>query len=155
MKINLSSLLQEKSDGKDRLPPIFALPPMMLIVVDGIFTLVGQPEGYWSGEVLPNESNPFASEWLIVHPALFLLGGLFYMVAVYLLMIKLRFVFAATLALNVYLWHIWGSSTWLFTLYVKAGLPVFDDLWWWLNVVYLSLVSIITVFIIRRQAESM
>jgi len=93
------------------------LTPMILVMVlDLVFTLVGQPKGYWQDYGLFNEASPLGQA-LMLHPAYFILFFIFYLVFVIFLAGLLLKPFNIMVGVGFFLGHAWGSSTWLGTIF--------------------------------------
>ena len=91
----------------------WCLPVIVLSAADGLLTLWGQPESYWTGGYADiNEYNPLAAWFLRLHPLAFAASGVPYLILVIALVLWLprrwavlaAVVLAATHALGVIVW---------------------------------------------------
>ena len=90
------------------------LPPMMVALIDGVLTLIGQSDLYWSNHLAVNEANPVFRALLEIHPAA-VLGGLGVWLALLCAMILLLPTrIALMLSIAITFGHTSGSASWLF-----------------------------------------
>jgi hypothetical protein len=90
------------------------LPPGILVLLDGVLTLQGQPSRYWAGDfALRRELNPVIDLLLAWHPGAFLLAW----AAWSLLIVSLIFFSPVRIAFLVALvgtiGHVCGAASWL------------------------------------------
>lgn len=89
------------------------LPPLVLASIDGILTLIGQSDLYWSNYLFANEANPVFRALLQIHP-LAVLGGLAVWLALLCaLILLLPTRIALILGIAITFAHTRGSSSWL------------------------------------------
>jgi hypothetical protein len=90
------------------------LGPILLCLLDGGLTLLGQPDGYWAGEFArATEWNPLGRRLLLLHPLAFALALLGWagLVSAAALLLPARAARALTLLVQV--GHTCGAATWL------------------------------------------
>ena len=122
------------------------LAPMILVMVlDLVFTLVGQPKGYWQDYGLFNEASPLG-QILMLHPAYFILFFIFYLVFVIFLAGFLPKPFNIMVGVGFFLGHVWGSSTWLGT--------IFHGDVWYLTVGYFIFIAVVSGLCINRWLKT-
>lgn len=82
------------------------------MIMDGVMTLVGQEKTYWKNFKTVNEASP-AYYFLIIHPYLFLVGGIFWFILMYWLIKLLNQPVNVILSCLFIAGHSWGSTSWL------------------------------------------
>src|SRR3954453_12642040 len=90
------------------------LPPVALAPLVARLTLIGQPTGYWAGDLAcRREFNPLGDLLLLWHPAAFLAGIALWCsaVIVFLLLTPPRVAFGAALILTFS--HACGAASWI------------------------------------------
>src|SRR5262249_39553961 len=79
-------LCRSASEGEQEMRPErlwWCLPAIVLCAADGLLTLWGQPEEYWSGNYASiREGHPVAAWFLSLHPLAFAASGVPYLVLV-------------------------------------------------------------------------
>ncbi|OHA88477.1 MAG: hypothetical protein A2653_00510 [Candidatus Zambryskibacteria bacterium RIFCSPHIGHO2_01_FULL_43_25] len=133
-----------------KLPRQVTIPVLMVMILDGLFTLVGQPAGYWNNPSLVREGSPLGFSLLLHNPFFFILFFIIYLTVVYWGLKKLPIVISLPGAIALFLGHVWGSSSWLSVLYRKFGFEIFDFYNWWLSISYFVVIAIITSLFILR-----
>jgi hypothetical protein len=131
---------------------IFVLIPLILVmIIDFVFTVVGQPETYWQNHNYFNEGSPLG-QILMLNPAHFIIFFVFYILFVIVLAGILPRPVNITVALGFYLGHIWGSSTWLGTIFYKITGDEYILIYgsWYLTVGYFAAIAIISGFCINK-----
>jgi hypothetical protein len=97
---------------------VFCVGPVFACLLDVLLTLRGQPDAYWHGDYEQvMELNPLGSWCLQWHPLLFAAGGLVWLAAVVVLILRLPRHFALPLAFVVQAAHTLGAASWL----LRAG----------------------------------
>ena len=135
--------------------PEQVIPPILLVMVfDLVFTILGQPKGYWGNYSLVNEGSPLGFSLLSRTPFLFIVFFVFYLVVVYFLLKKLPIIFSLPLAITLFIGHVWGSSTWLPILYRNIGFETFAFYNCWLKIGYFIILAMITSFFILRVRKN-
>jgi len=129
---------------------ILILTPLILVMVlDLIFTLVGQPKDYWQNYYLFNEGSPLGSILLPWHPGYFVLFFAFYLLFVLFLITNLKRPINIMVAVGFFLGHSWGSASWVPTIFRKlTGLYMIED--WWLIIGYFVIIAIISGIYINK-----
>lgn len=117
------------------------VPAALVVLVDILFTLIGQSPEYWSNFSLANEANPIGHWALTAHPLLFLLLAAPYLLLIYLLIKRLPTLAGLTFILSIIIGHTVGGSSWVVRLYYlglsKICSPIFssiNSLFFWLYV---------------------
>lgn len=127
---------------------LIAAPLVIVMMLDGIFTMAGQPEAYWQNYALFNEGSPLGQS-LMLNPAYFISFFLAYLILVSVLVISLKRPFNIMVWLGFFLGHAWGGSTWVNTILFKlTGICGIDG--WYLMVGYFVLIAIITGLFIDK-----
>jgi hypothetical protein len=88
--------------------------PLTFCILDATFTLIGQPEAYWSGDFLSaREANPLGRWLLHVQPLAFVVGVTASLALYALLLVRLPANLARVAAFLILFFHSVGASTWL------------------------------------------
>jgi hypothetical protein len=96
----------------------WCLPAAVLCAADGLLTLWGQPEAYWSGDFAKaREGHPVAAWFLTRHPLLFAAAGVPYLLLVAVAVMRLPRRVAAVLAAGVAAGHAFAVAAWCWTLF--------------------------------------
>lgn len=132
---------------KENTHPGLIYPIALVMALDALFTLIGQPEGYWTNFSRVNEGSTFGFLALTRSPFLFTITFLAYMFVVVYLFKKLPHPLDLILGLTVFLGHTFGSSTWIPILYAKFNLPQMPFSEWYATVLYFVLLSVVSVSI--------
>ena len=119
-------------------------PLILVMVLDLIFTLSGQPEIYWRNYKLYNESNPLAAFLMGKHPALFILAYIFYFLFVLILAANAKRPFSFILVITVFLIHAWASTSWVPTLAYRLFSPEIKIDWFYSSIAYLIFIGLAT-----------
>ena len=90
------------------------VPPLVLGLIDGAMTLVGQSSFYWENHLAVNEANPVFSSLLQVHPLAFLAGAAIWLLMLCTMIVVLPQVVALVLSIAITFGHTIGSGNWLF-----------------------------------------
>lgn len=118
-------------------------------LTDGIVTLIGQDNLYWTGRVV-NEASPIYYI-LLVSPWLYVLGAFSWFVFWYLLFTKLKEPINIFMMFAFIAGHSWGSSTWLWKfmkdnhIYSPLNQPsvIFA---WSINILYFFLIAFFATY---------
>ncbi len=119
-------------------------PLILVMALDLIFTLAGQPEIYWRNHRLYNESNPLAAFLLGKHPALFVLAYIFYFFFILFLSANLKRPFNLILSISVFLIHVWATTAWAPTLVYRLLYPEIEINWFYSSMAYLIFIGLAT-----------
>ena len=131
---------------------LILVPVILVMLLDGVFTLAGQPAQYWQNYHLFNEASPLG-QVLMLHPAYFVVFFVFYILFVMFLAANLKRPFNIIVALGFFLGHAWGSSTWVSTIFYKlTGVYAVND--WCLVVGYFIIIAVISGFCINKWAKT-
>ena len=123
-------------------------PLAVVMLLDGIFTLMGQPEAYWQDYTLFNEGSPLG-QILMLNPLYFISFFIIYVILATILATNLKRPFNIIVWLGFFLGHAWGASTWVQTIFVNlTGIYEIDR--WYLVVGYLVAISIISGVFINK-----
>ena len=90
------------------------MPPLVLGLLDGLLTLVGQSSYYWGNYLAVNEANPIFASLLQVHPVAFLAGAAAWLAMLCTMIVVLPQLAALILSIAVTFGHTIGSGNWLF-----------------------------------------
>jgi hypothetical protein len=114
------------------------------MVLDLVFTLIGQSQDYWRNFQFFNEANPLAGFLLSHHPALFALFFFAYLSLVLLSIVNFKKPFNLIFYIFFFLIHVWGSSSWLSEIFFSYQRNYLSD--WYLNIGYLIFISLVSGF---------
>jgi hypothetical protein len=90
------------------------LPPVLLALLDGGLTLVGQSSDYWAGDYGDvNELSPTFHQLLAYHPLAYAGGFIAWVVMFVVLILLLPRTLALTASIAIAMSHTGGASTWL------------------------------------------
>ena len=132
---------------------ILILTPLILVMIlDLIFTLVGQPEIYWHNYRFFNEASPLGQVLLSHHPGYFVLAFVLYLLFVLFLATNLKQPLNIMVVIGLFLAHAWGSASWL-PILVYRFLPIgrsLDINNWYLTIGYFIIIAIISGFCINQ-----
>ena len=117
-------------------------PLILVMLLDLIFTLFGQPEIYWRNHKLYSESNPLAASLLGKNPVLFILAYIFYLLFILFLSANLKRPFNFILIISVFLIHAWATTSWVPTLVYRLFAP--DVNWFYSSAAYLIFIGLVT-----------
>lgn len=131
----------------------FAYPILLVILLDAIFTVIGQPPEYWHKFTNVNEGSPLGFHFLQSNPWLFLVFMAIYMGGVTFLLKKLPLFWSSVLGLTLFIGHTYGSSSWIYIMYSRLGLPDFPFANWYLKIGYFVIISLVTSFILRKETR--
>ncbi len=128
---------------------ILILSPIILVMIlDLVFTLVGQPKYYWGNYLFLSEGSPLGKVLLSWHPAYFVLFFILYLLFVLFLITNLKKPLNIIVALSFFLGHIWGSASWIpVLLYHFSQISVGS---WYLTIGYFIIISIVSGFCINK-----
>lgn len=132
---------------------IFIYPILLVISLDAIFTILGQPKEYWQNYLYAHEGSPLGFNLLHSSPWIFLAFMALYSGAAYLLLKKLPLFWSLVLGLSLFSGHLYGSGSWISTFYLKLGLSDSLFVHWYLRVGYYILISLITALIINNEIK--
>ncbi|MCJ7804356.1 hypothetical protein MUP35_01290 [Patescibacteria group bacterium] len=137
-----------------RIPKKFIYPVALVMILDFLFTVIGQPSNYWTNFGNVDEGSPLGFNLLRIKPLFFLIFCAIYLLVMMILIRKSPLFIGATLGLSLFLGHVWGSSTWVYTLFHKMGFNLRGFSNWYLTVGYFILISLITVLIVTKEKRS-
>ncbi|MFA6982062.1 MAG: hypothetical protein WC243_03515 [Patescibacteria group bacterium] len=138
-----------------KLPRQFIYPVILVILLDIFFTLLGQPKEYWNNPIKVQEGSPFGVLTLSSSPWLFLSAMLIYTIIVSTALRKLPFYLGVFGTISFFLGHVWGSSSWTYTLFLKyiTKNPKLEFAHWYVMVGYLLLISLTTTLWIGKYLK--
>jgi len=128
-------------------------PLILVMILDLIFTLYGQPESYWRDHSLFNESSPLGIFFLSQSPLYFLLFYLVYFIFVLFLISKVKRPFNLMLYIGFFMGHVWGSSSWIGHVFYKIFDYEID--FWSIKIAYFVIVAIISGFAINKWLDKL
>jgi hypothetical protein len=103
----------------------WCLPVIVLSEADGLLTLWGQPESYWTdGYTNINEYNPLAAWFLRLHPLAFAASGVPYLILVIALVLWLPRRWAVLAAVVLAATHALGVIVWCRILFAQPALAL-------------------------------
>lgn len=130
---------------------LILIPIILVMLLDLIFTLLGQSKYYWQNFSLFNEASPLGVLLLSLHPGYFILFFVFYLLFVLFLTVNLKRPLNIIVAISFFLGHVWGSSSWvpnLFYQYVSINIDR-----WYLTIGYFIIIAAISGFCINKWQE--
>jgi len=133
---------------------VFLRPILLVTLLDAIFTVIGQPSEYWQEFRNASEGSPLGFHFLQLHPWLFLFFMGIYMGGIILFLKRLPLFWSSVLGLTLFIGHAYGSSSWIYTIYLKLGFPDLLFTQWYLIIGYFLLISLLTIFLVKGQAKS-
>ena len=90
------------------------LPPLLVCLLDNVLTLLGQPAGFWQGNIdLVNEASPTFHQLLAIHPLAFIAGGLIWVAVFVGFILLVPDTLALIASIAVTFGHTAGAATWL------------------------------------------
>jgi len=132
-------------------------PLVLVMILDLVFTLAGQPEVYWEGNYdFLNEGSPLGVSLLGYHPGTFLLFFVFYLLLVLFLLVNLKRPLNIMVAIGFFLGHSWGSASWLgvfisrFSLFKNCS----NFVYWYATIAYFIIIAIISGFCIDKWLKN-
>jgi hypothetical protein len=126
-------------------------PLTLAILLDGVFTLVGQPAEYWQNYVLFNEGSP-VGQILMLNPLYFVSFFIIYLILIPLLVANLRRPLNIMIWLGFFLGHVWGASTWVYRIFADLT-GIYDISRWYLVVGYIIIISVVAGIFINKAYE--
>ena len=106
----------------------WCLPGIVLCAADGLLTLWGQPEAYWSGDFASiDEGHPVAAWFLSLHPLAFAAAGVPYLLLVVALVLWLPRLWAAVMAVGIASGHAFAVALWCRYLFPQPALPLVTE----------------------------
>jgi len=128
------------------------------MLADGILTLIGQDPSYWLNYNSANEMGP-AYFFMIVHPSLFILGGIVWIIGLYWLLLRLKHPFDLMLACILMVGHTWGSSSWITKMMREYGFLVSANrltilFSWTIEVFYFIVIGILAGYSISQYFQN-
>lgn len=124
-------------------------PVILVMILDLVFTMVGQSASYWQNYSFFNEGSPLG-QILMLNPIHFILFFIFYLLLIIFLVSFLPKPFNIIVAIGFFLGHVWGSSTWLGTIFYKLTGDYFTGNVWYLNIGYFIFIAVISGICIDR-----
>jgi hypothetical protein len=137
-----------------RFPKQFIYPVILVMVIDFIFTLIGQPASYWTNSSSVNEGSPLGVGLLTINPIYFLIFCIIYLLIIIFLIRKLPLFFGGILALSLFLGHSYGSGSWVYTLLHRLGFDLGNFSQWYFTIGYFIVISIISVLMVRKTFKT-
>ena len=123
-------------------------PLMLAMLLDGIFTSVGQPDAYWQNHALFNEGSPLG-QILMLNPLYFVSFFIVYLILIPLLVVNLKRPFSIMVWLGFFLGHVWGGSSWVYLIFTNlTGVYTISN--WYLVVGYIIIISVVTGIFINK-----
>ena len=120
------------------------IPIILVMIFDLVFTIAGQPDGYWENYNLCHESSPIGKLLLTIGPIYFIASFVLYMISILVLVIKLPNRFSSILIVAIFLGHAWGGASWVPILYRNFSFAEINK--WYLCMGYFIFVSLISNF---------
>ena len=132
---------------------VIFIPLILVMVLDLIFTTIGQPERYWQNYNFFNELNPIGQILLSAGPVYWILISILYIVFVLFLIANLRKPFNIMVATAFFLGHAWGSASWITEIFYKFFHTEIN--YWYANIIYFIIIAIISGFCISKKVKEL
>ncbi len=114
----------------------------LAMVLDMVFTLMGQPNRYWHNYEHHDESSPMGSMLLLLGPDRFVVSFLLYLVLVlYYGVVKLPRILGHAWFMFFLLVHSWGATSWLTKVFCQLSQYEVDR--WYACCGYLAAISLV------------
>ena len=130
---------------------LLTIPLMLAMLLDGIFTLIGQPDAYWQNHTLFNEGSPLG-QILMLNPLYFIFFFIVYLVLVAILTTNLKRPFNIMVWLGFFIGHVWGASTWVYRIFTDLT-DIYTVSNWYLIVGYIIIISVVAGIFINKAYE--
>jgi len=130
---------------------LITAPLMLTMLLDGVFTLVGQPAEYWQNYALFNEGSPLG-QILMLNPLYFISFFIIYLVLVPFIVVNVKRPFSIMIWLGFFLGHVWGASTWVYRIFADLT-GIYDISRWYLVVGYIIIISVVAGIFISKAYE--
>lgn len=128
---------------------LILFPLILVMLLDLIFTLVGQPEIYWKSYIFVKEGSPLGHSLLSIHPGYFILFFILYLLFVLFLIANLKPPFNIMIAIGFFLGHSWGSASWVQRIFLfLPNLGLYSG--WYYTIGYFIFLAVITGFCINK-----
>ncbi len=129
---------------------LFIIAPLAIVMIlDGVFTMAGQPDAYWQNYTLFNEGSPLGQS-LMLNPAHFISFFIAYVVLVAILVVSLKRPLNVIVWLGFFLGHAWGGSTWAPKIFFDLTGIVANIDRWYLVVGYFILIAVIAGLFVNK-----
>ena len=129
---------------------LFIIAPLAIVMIlDGVFTMAGQPDAYWQNYTLFNEGSPLGQS-LMLNPAHFISFFIAYVVLVAILVVSLKRPLNVIVWLGFFLGHAWGGSTWAPKIFFDLTGIVANIEGWYLTVGYFILIAVIAGLFVNK-----
>lgn len=139
---------------KVKLHNSFLIPVIIVMSLDVLFTVIGQPANYWSSSYrVINEGSSIGYYLLGYSPWIFLGSMAVYIASMVVLMKKLPLFWSVILAMALFIGHIGGSASWAPYVYLKLGMTKFQFFDWYVRLGYEILIVIVTVLIVWPEIK--
>jgi len=129
---------------------VILIPLVILMVCDLIFTLAGQPEGYWKDHTLYSEENPIAKILLKLGPMWFIGFFIIYIPTVLLIAFKFKNPYNFLFIMLLFMGHAWASASWV-PGFLPVSIKYKDDIipipGWYSCMAYFFAISLISSFL--------
>jgi len=127
-------------------------PLILVMVLDLVFTIAGQPKYYWQDYRFFNEGSPLGPLLLSRHPGYFIIAFLIYLLFVLFLAVNLRKPFNIILVVALFIAHSWGSASWVPELFFRFFSFYIDS--WYLIMGYFFVIGIISGFCLNQWLKA-
>ena len=120
------------------------VPIILVMCLDLVFTMAGQPDCYWEDYSLCHEASPIGKLLLSIDPMYFVASFVAYAILILVLVIKTPKLISSILAMSAFLGHAWGGASWVPHLY--KSLPLAEINGWYLCIGYFVCIAAISSF---------
>lgn len=139
-----------------RNPLYFAF--LLPALTDGVITLLGQSEGYWSQNRVVNEASP-AYYFLLASPWLFIVGSIAWFVSWYWLFKRLKEPLNLFLSFLFISGHSWGSTSWVWNIMKRNGVYTATNqhsvvFVWLIVVLYFAIIALSATYCLRTYIQN-
>ncbi len=134
---------------KNNLEKLFARIILAIIVADGFLTLISQSAGYWKNYSHCNEGSIIGKMFLKLHPLVFTLGLVFWVILATLLISKLAPLFSYILFFALSIGHFFGVKSWVKFDYFES--TIYDEILRYLFYIFLALIFALILKKVRKK----
>lgn len=128
---------------------LILFPLILVMLLDLIFTLIGQPKIYWKAYIFVSEGSPLGHSLLNIHPGYFILFFIFYLLFVLFLVTNLKRPLNLMIGIGFFLGHSWGSASWVPKIFsFLPSLGLYNN--WYHTIGYFIFLAIISGFCINK-----
>ena len=146
--------MKKKSKNKLIGKHLLILVPLILVIsLDLIFTIIGQPSSYWQNYSDYDEMNPLGQMLLSTSPILFIIVSFLYILLVIFLIIKIPKPINIMIYIGFFLGHAWGGASWTSSILSKYFLIELN--YFYSSLIYFILIAIISGLCFNKKFQNL